>query len=168
MWLKVYMRITSKTRGPIEGECTQEGREKLIICHGMSHDVELPRDPASGFAAGAPIHHPFVVTTPIGAHTLRLIEACTAAEALDVDVLVYRINRMGEEEAYLTLKLTDATVVDNRIRFRETVLEENRACEHVEDVSFTYQKLTGRHELTKLEITQAWSGGGEKKIADSR
>jgi type VI secretion system secreted protein Hcp len=160
MWLKVYMRITSKTKGPIEGECTQEGREKLIMCHGVSHDVELPLDPASGLVAGAPVHHPLVVTTPIGAHTPRLIEACATAEGLDVDVEMYRINRMGEEESYLFLKLADATVVDNRIRFRETELEENRACEHVDDISFTYQTLTCRSALTRLEITQAWSRGG--------
>ena len=73
---------------------------------------------------------------------------------------MYRINRMGEEESYLFLKLADATVVDNRIRFRETELEENRACEHVDDISFTYQTLTCRSALTRLEITQAWSRGG--------
>jgi type VI secretion system secreted protein Hcp len=160
MWLKVYVRITSKTKGPIEGECTQEGREKLIMCFGVSHGVELPRDPESGLVEGASVHHPVVVTTPIGAHTPRLIEACATAEGLDVDVEIYRINRMGEEEAYLTFKLADATVAGNRIRFRETQLEENRACEQVDDVSFIYKTLTCRYELTKLEITQAWSAGG--------
>lgn len=158
MWLKVYMRVTSKTKGPIGGECMQDGREELIMCHGVGHDIELPRDPASGLAAGAPIHHPFTVTTSIGAHTPRLIEACATAEMLDVSVEMYRINRMGEEEGYLTFKLADATVVDNRIRFRETELEENRACAQVDDVSFTYRTLTCRYELTELEITQAWPG----------
>jgi type VI secretion system secreted protein Hcp len=162
MWLKAYMRITSKTKGPIDGESVQEGREKLIMCFGISHDVQLPRDPESGLVAGAPVHHPVVVTTSIGAHTPRLIEACATAEGLDVDVEMYRINRMGEEEGYLAFKLSDATVVDNRIRFRETQLEENRACEQVDDVSFIYKTLTCRYEPTKLEITQAWSGGGRK------
>jgi len=164
MWLKVYMRITSKTSGPIDGECTQEGREKLIMCYGVSHDVALPRDPTSGLVAGAPVHHPLVVTTPIGAHTPRLIEVCAKAEVLDVDIRMYRINRMGEEEAYLVFKLADAMVADNRIRFRETQLEEHRACEQVDDVSFTYETLTCRHEPTRLEIAQAWSGGGRTAV----
>jgi type VI secretion system Hcp family effector len=158
MWLKMYVRITSKTQGAIEGESAQEGREKLIVCYGINHAVELPWDKETGHPGGAPVHHPLVISTGIGAHTPRVIQACCAAEPLEVEVQMYRINRMGEEEPYLTMKLTDAIVVDNHVRYRERVLEENRACEHVEDISFTYGAITCRYAPTKLEVRQSWLG----------
>jgi type VI secretion system secreted protein Hcp len=150
MVLKIYMRVTSKKYGVIAGDNSQAGREKLIACFGVKHDLELARDAQTGLPAGRALHQPVVVTTAPGAHTPGIVRACEAADPVDVEITMYRINRMGEEEEYLTLRLSDALVVASRVRFRETVLEENRACEHVEDISFAGGKAVWSHAPARI------------------
>jgi len=150
MVLKIYMRVTSKKLGVIKGESSQAGRERLIVCHGVKHDIELARDAQTGLPAGRALHQPVVVTTAPGAHTPGITRACETADRVDVEIVMYRINRMGEEEEYLTLRISDALVVANRVRFRETELEENRACEHVEDISFASDKMVWVHSPARL------------------
>jgi len=159
MWLKMYMRVTGKDQGAIVGDCAQEGRQKMILCYGMAHDLELARDARGGLPAASAVHHPFTVTTHPGVHTPGIIRACCTAEPLEIEIRAYRVNRMGEEEPYLTIRLNNAVVADNRIRHREVQLEEHRAWEHVEDISFTYQTLTCLSEITKVETRQSWTGG---------
>ena len=170
MWTKMYMRIRTRDHGDIEGDCTQEGRQKLIWCLGVNHDVALPRprmgvmtpsdlvpgDARASLSSGhpssgghAPSHHPLTVTTLLGAHTPRVLEACCSAEPLDVEIGMYRINRMGEEEAFPTVKLKEAAIVDNRVRFLTTSIEENKAGEHVQDISFAYKTITWTYEPGK-------------------
>jgi type VI secretion system secreted protein Hcp len=163
MVLKIYMRVTSRKHGAIEGESVNEGREKLIVCYGLKHDMELVRDAQTGLPAGRALHHPVVVSTAPGAHTPGITRACETADPVDAEIVMYRINRMGEEEEYLTLRLSDAIVAANRVRFRETELEENRACEHVEDISFACDKVVWVHTPAKLPDLQGDAGGPQEQ-----
>jgi len=160
MVLKIYMRVTSRKHGAIAGESSQNGREKLIVCYGLKHDLELARDAQTGLPVGRAQHCPVVVSTAPGSHTPGITRACEAADPVDVEIVMYRINRMGEEEEYLTLRLSDALVVANRMRFRETVLEENRACEHVEDISFASDKVVWVHTPARTPSAEVEGPGG--------
>lgn len=160
MVLKIYMRVTSKKHGAIEGESVQEGREKLIVCYGLKHDMELARDAQTGLPAGHALHHPVVVSTAPGSHTPGITRACETADPVDVEITMYRINRMGEEEEYLTLRLSDALVAANRVRFREIALEENRACEHVEDISFACNQAVWVHTPPRQPGVEGEGPGG--------
>ena len=148
--------------GAIEGESSQEGREKLIVCYGVKHDLELEltRDAQAGLPAGCSAPPSGRSQCPPGSHTPGITRACEAADPVDVEIVMYRINRMGEEEEYLTLRLSDAIVAANRVRFRETVLEENRACEHVEDISFASDKVVWVHTPPRTPSAEVEGPGG--------
>jgi len=167
MVLKIYMRITSRKHGAIEGESNQEGREKLIVCYGVKHDIELARDTQTGLPAERALHHPVVVSTAPGSHTPGIARACEAADPVDVQIVMYRINRMGEEEEYLKICLSAALVVANRVRFREIALEENRACEHVEDISFVCDKVVWAHTPPRMPSTEVEGPRGQPATVTS-
>ena len=42
--MTIYMKVTGKNQGEIKGDCTQQGRENLILCYFMDHAVEIPKD----------------------------------------------------------------------------------------------------------------------------
>ena len=44
MAMTIYMKVTGKNQGEIKGDCTQQGRENLILCYFMDHTVEIPKD----------------------------------------------------------------------------------------------------------------------------
>jgi len=48
----IYMKVTGKNQGEIQGDCTQQGRENLILCYQMDHAVEIPKDTHTGLPTG--------------------------------------------------------------------------------------------------------------------
>jgi len=68
MAMTIYMKVTGKNQGEIKGDCTQQGRENLILCYFMDHTVEIPKDTHTGLPTGQRIHLPLKVITNMGKH----------------------------------------------------------------------------------------------------
>lgn len=156
MAMTIYMKIKAKKQGDIEGDCTQQGREKTILCYSMDHHVEIPRDTHTGLPTGQRIHKAITVSTHMGKHTPKLFQACTSGERMDVEINMFWINEKGQEEKYFTIKLEEAIVVDAREWFPATFLEENKPYKHMNDFSFTYETIIWTYVPDGIEAQDSW------------
>ena len=156
MAMTTYMTIKGKNQGDIQGDCTQQGRENTILCYSIDHHVEIPRDTHTGLATGQRIHCPFRVTTDIGKQTPKVFQACCTGEHVDVELQMFRINEKGQEEKYFTIKLQNAIVVDSRVWYPETFLEENKPYKHMQDITFTYETIIWTQTIDGIEAQDSW------------
>jgi type VI secretion system secreted protein Hcp len=156
MAMTSYMTIKGKNQGDIQGDCSQQGRENTIIVYSMDHSVEIPRDTHTGLATGQRIHHSFNVITHMGKQTPKIFQACCTGEHMDVEINMFRINEKGQEEKYFTIKLANAIVVDSREFYPETFLEEFKPYRHMQEIKFTYEKITWTDNVDSIEAEDDW------------
>ena len=114
MAMTIYMKATGKNQGEIQGDCTQQGRENMVLCYSMDHAVEIPKDTHTGLPTGQRIHLPLKVITNMGKHTPKFFQACCTGEHLDVEITFFRISERGQEEKYFTIKLKEGIIVKSR------------------------------------------------------
>ena len=128
MALTMYMKVTGKNQGEIKGSCDQGGDKKdKILVYAMDHKVEIPKDTHTGLPTGQRIHHPF-----------------------------YRIKPTGEEELYYKITINDAVIVEMGENTPTTFLAENKPYHDMEDVSFTYSKITWSYTDGNIEFNDDW------------
>ncbi|RPZ98033.1 type VI secretion system tube protein Hcp, partial [Pseudomonas aeruginosa] len=98
---------------------------------GFNHEVIIPRDPQSGQPTGQRVHKPVVITKVFDKASPLLLAALTSGERLTkVEIQWYRTSAAGTQEHYYT-----------------TVLE---------DVHFTYRKITWTHEVSGTSGSDDW------------
>ncbi|MEO3690531.1 type VI secretion system tube protein TssD [Roseateles paludis] len=133
------------SKGDIKGDSRVKGREDAIVVIAASHELNSPRDAASGLPSGKRQHRPFVITKELDRSTPLLRHALVTNETLpSATIDFYRPTPRGGlavEEKYLTIKLTNASIATIR-----QVMLNNKNPELVryaqnEEVSFTYQKI---------------------------
>jgi len=152
-----YLKLEGKNQGKIEGDCTQKGREKSILVYAIDHTVEIPRDNLTGLPTGQRIHKPFVVTKHVDPASPLLYQACTSGEQMKTwELDYYHINEKGQEELYFQVKLEDAIVVNIHHYKLNTLVEENKQFLDMEDVAFTYSKITWSHKTANKEAEDDW------------
>ena len=162
MALTSYLSLEGKSQGAIEGDCVQKGREKTILVQEIAHAVEIPRDLQSGLPTGQRIHHPFVITKAIDEASPLLYQACTAGEQMaNWELQYFRINETGNEENYYTVKLENAIIVNIKHYKPMAFMEENKPFRDMEEVSFTYEKITWTHNIGSKEASDDWKEPNE-------
>ncbi|KAF1077361.1 Hcp family type VI secretion system effector [Halodesulfovibrio sp. MK-HDV] len=159
MALTAYMKVTGKSQGEIKGDCTQAGDKKdRILLYGMDHSVEIPKDTHTGLPTGQRIHKPFTVTKHKDKASPKLFQACCKGEQLTAEIDFYHISPSGEEQKYYTIKMEEAIIVDMRENTPLTFLTENKPYHDMEEVSFTYSKITWTYADGNIEFTDSWKG----------
>lgn len=157
MAMTSYMKLEGKTQGNIEGDCSQTGREGMILIYRVKHDVEIPRDVHTGLPTGQRIHHPLVVTKHFDKGTPKLYQACTSGEQFKtVELQYFRINEKGQEEHYFTIKLENAILVSMQAYKPLTFLEENKPYHDMEELQFTYSKIIWTYVPDGIEAEDDW------------
>ncbi len=159
------LTITGEVQGQIEGSCEMEGREDTILVQAFDHLVEIPAD-ERGVPSGRRVHRPLTITKEIDIATPKLYQAlCTGEFLTDVTLEWYRLDGMGQQEQYFTIQLENALI--SRIRpWVPNVLDRaNETLRHMEDVSFTYEKIIWTWEPDGIEFEDTWlageAGGGQ-------
>lgn len=134
----LFLTVKGQNQGDIKGGVTQRGLENSIGINAWSHEVVSPRDAASGQATGKRQHKPFVITKRIDKATPKLYAALTQNEQLaTVELKFFRPSLTTKaQELYFTVKLENAHISNITNRTDPTSGRE------VEEVSFTYQKIT--------------------------
>lgn len=157
MAMTSYLTLEGANQGKIEGDCTQKGRENMILVYGVDHSVEIPRDIHTGLATGQRIHHPLVITKHVDPASPLLYQACTTGERMKTWQLdYYQINEKGQEELYFTVQLESAIVVNMHHYKPVTFVEANKPYHDMEEVSFTYEKITWSHKVANKEAVDDW------------
>jgi type VI secretion system secreted protein Hcp len=157
MSLTAYLAVKGKNQGDIKGDCPQGGDKKdKIIVYAVEHSVEIPKDTHTGLPTGQRIHNPFTVVKHKDLSSPKLFKACSTGEQCDVTLDQYRIKPDGTEEKFFTVKLEEAIVVTMREYTPMTFIPENKPYHDMEEVSFTYSKITWTYNDGNIEYVDNW------------
>jgi len=139
------------------GNIYQEGHEDQILVQGFAHDVTIPRDPQSGQPTGQRIHKPLMISKVFDKSSPLIFSALTSGETLTKCRLEwYRTSSSGTQEHYFTIELEDAIVVDVQSRMPNCQDPEHAHFTHLEDVFFSYRKITWTHEVAGTSASDDW------------
>ncbi len=158
MAMPCHLSLNGNTQGKIEGSCDISGREGTILVYSMDHLINIPRDTHTGLPTGKRIHGALKITKEIDKSSPKLFQALSSGEQFSEVLLdYYRISPQGTEEKYYTIKLENAIIVDVRAWFPETLVKNNEPFKHMEDVSFSYEKIIWTWVPDGIEAEDSWS-----------
>ncbi|MEB0207408.1 Hcp family type VI secretion system effector [Pseudomonas sp. CCC3.1] len=161
-----YMSVTGEKQGLITkgaftaesvGNSYQEGHEDQFMVQGFSHEMIIPRDPQSGQPTGQRIHKPLCITKVFDKSSPLLLAALTSGERMsEVVIQWFRTSSTGTQEHYYTTKLEDAIIVDIKDYMHNCQDPANSHFTHLQDVQFTYRKITWTHEVGGTSGSDDW------------
>ncbi|MFZ1985146.1 MAG: Hcp family type VI secretion system effector [Desulfatitalea sp.] len=161
-----YLTVEGTSQGAITqgtftqdsvGNVYQEGHENEILVEAFSHTVSIPRDPQSGQPTGQRVHKPLVITKVFDKSSPLLYTALTTGERLTKCKLkFYRTSAEGNQEHYFTIELEDSIIVDINAYMPNCQDPTKSHFTHLEDVAFTYRKITWTHEVGGTSGSDDW------------
>jgi len=157
MAMPSHLSLEGQKQGKIEGSCTQKGREGTILVYALEHEIDIPRDTHSGLPTGKRHHGSLKITKEFDKSSPKLYQAlCTGEQCKSVLLDFYRISPKGTEEKYFTIKLENAIIVNVRAWYPATIVQANQAFHHMEDVSFSYEKIIWTWVPDGIEAEDSW------------
>jgi len=139
------------------GNIFQEGHEDEILVQAFDHQVIIPRDPQSGQPTGQRVHKPLKITKVFDKSSPLIFTALTSGERLKECTLKwFRTSASGTQEHYYTIKLEDAIIVDVQSSMANCQDPNMAHFTHLEDVYFTYRKITWTHEVSGTSGSDDW------------
>jgi len=155
----VFVSITGQRSGVIRGEVIQKGREGLHQVLDIDMTVVSPRDAASGLATGKRQHKPLMIIKRVNAGSPQLFAAIATNENLPVvRIDFWEANRLG------TAGGSGAEVQTQTITLQNANIASWRQYMHpelglIEEVQFTYQKITIENKPGKTSGQDDWQAG---------
>jgi len=112
MSYQAHIKIKGTKQGQFKGEGIQDKRKDMWIpVLSFGHQVQSPRDIATGGASGKRQHGPVTIVKEWGAASPQGLAALCTNELLpEVQCEFTKTKDSGEEYVYHTIKLTNATV----------------------------------------------------------
>jgi type VI secretion system secreted protein Hcp len=142
MALNSYLKLKGQKQGDIKGGVTQKGREGKILVMAFDHEIQSPRDPASGLPTGKRIHRPFTITKEIDKSSPLLYSVLVNNETITVwELQCFAAKSSGAEVNNYTVTLTNARIVDIASNMLNNKVPENAKMPIMEEVNFAYQKI---------------------------
>jgi type VI secretion system secreted protein Hcp len=139
------------------GNIYQDGHADEILVQAFNHNIITPRDPQSGQVTGQRVHKPMVITKVFDKSSPLLYVALCSGELLNECVLkFYRTSADGMQEHYFSIKLIDAVIVDIKSYMPNCQDPGQTHFTHLEDVSFTYRKISWTHEVAGTSGDDDW------------
>ena len=139
------------------GNVYQEGHEDQILVQAFSHQIIIPRDPQSGQPTGQRVHKPLMISKVFDKSSPLILNALTSGEILDsCHIAWYRTSSAGTQEHYFSIELADAVIVEVQSRMPSCQDPNMSHFTHLEDVYFTYRKITWTHEVSGTSGSDDW------------
>lgn len=152
-----YLVLEGQNQGKIEGSNKIKGHEGKILVQAVEHAIEIPKSPQTGLPTGKRIHCPMTVTKEIDKSSPKLFQALTSGEQMKEVVLeYYRISPKGMEEKYYSVKLQNAIITSIRSWMPNCLVPADKQMGHMEDVSFTYEKIVWTFDADGIEAEDSW------------
>ena len=157
MALQAHMTVEGTEQGKIEGGSQLKGREGTIEVQQFVHEVCMPHDSNTGTPTGSALHKPLTVCKSFDKASPKLHKALAHGERLkSVELKWYRIKPDGKQEHYYTHRLEDAIVVSIKPYMRNRLDRDSEEYQHMEEVSFTYRKVTWTWEPEGIGAEADW------------
>ena len=142
----------------IEGEVRQKGREGWMEIFGFSHEINSPRDAASGLPTGKRQHMPFRVVIRQSQATPLLLQAQSRNQVIpEVKVLFFRPSgTTGLEQQYFTYTLKNARITSYRTWAPNK--QDPAAAPYLpsSELAFTYETITTTYVDGGIEHSDDW------------
>lgn len=161
-----YLTVEGQNQGSITsgtftqesvGNVYQEGHEDEILVEAFNHQVTIPRDPQSGQPTGQRVHKPLIITKVFDKSSPLLYTALTSGEQLTkCELKFFRTSADGQQEHYYTIELEDAIIVDITAYMPNCQDPAQAHFTHLEDVAFSYRKITWTHEAGGTSGSDDW------------
>jgi type VI secretion system secreted protein Hcp len=134
----------------------QDAHKDEVMVQAFSHEMTIPRDPQSGQPTGQRLHKPLIITKVFDKASPLLLQALTSGELItNVEIKWYR-TKAGAQEHYYTTTLEDALIVHIKDYMHNCQDPANSQFTHLEDVHFTYRKITWTHEASGTSGSDDW------------
>ncbi|WP_296223986.1 Hcp family type VI secretion system effector [Ralstonia sp. UBA689] len=157
MPMPCYLILEGETQKEIKGSSKAQGHEGKILVQAVDHTIEIPKSPQTGLPTGKRVHGPMTLTKEIDVASPKLFQALTSGEQMKhVTLEYYRISPKGTEEKYYTVKLENAILTSVRAWTPNCLSSANQQMGHMEDVSFTYEKISWTFEPEGIETQDSW------------
>ncbi len=157
MPMPCYLTLEGQNQGKIEGSNKVRGHEGKILLQAVDHTIEIPKSPQTGLPTGKRVHGAMTLTKEIDKSSPKLFQALASGEQMkDVTLEFYRISPKGTEEKYYTVKLSNAILTNMKSWTPNCLSPENKQMGHMEDLSFTYEKITWTYEPDGIEAEDSW------------
>jgi len=161
-----YLTIEGETQGLITagtfteesvGNSWQQGHEDEIIVQAYESNIHVPTDLQSGRPTAQRVHECFIITKVFDKSSPKLYRALTSGERLPkCELKWYRTSPAGAQEHYFSQILEDAIITKIKSYMPNCQDPNNGTFTHLEDVTFTYRKITWKHEVCGTEAEDDW------------
>lgn len=161
-----YLSMEGNTQGNITegsmgedsvGSIGQEAHVDEVLVEAFNHEINIPTDPQSGQPAGQRVHKPLVITKVFDKSSPKLYNACASGERMKkVLIKWWRTAADGTQQHYFTHELEEAVIVNIKAYMPNCQDPGKAQFTHLEDVSFTYRKITWTHEKCGTSGADDW------------
>jgi type VI secretion system secreted protein Hcp len=147
MALNAYLTLKGQKQGTISGSVTQRGHENSILIHSFSHEIDSPRDPASGLPTGKRMHKPVFFLKEVDKSSPLLWNALTNNENLtSVQIQfwapgVAATGTTAPEKQIYTVTLTNASIASMLQSMPNNLDASATKLALQEEITLTYQKI---------------------------
>jgi type VI secretion system secreted protein Hcp len=164
MAYEFYVKTKGQTQGPFKGESPRKGHTEKAAGISYQHEINSPRDVATGLPSGKRQHKAIKFTKEWGASSPQYFQALVTNENLSEVVLEFiKTTKEGKEDIYYVIKLTNATV--SNIRYMTGVGESAGSAKttstydthELEEISLTYEKIDVEHKIATTAASDDWN-----------
>lgn len=140
----------------IRGSSDVMDREGSIELRGLTHNLSIPTDGATGKLTGTRKHAPFLFEKEIDSSSPYLYKAVATGQTLQsAELKFYNISYAGQEVEYFNILLEGVKVVSVTPVVHDTRTVTGTG--HMESVQLRYEKITWLYKDGNVQFTDAWS-----------
>ncbi|HGJ67449.1 TPA: Hcp family type VI secretion system effector [bacterium] len=158
MPMPFHLYMTGENQGNIsEGACDIQGREDSILCQAFDHNVHIPYDIQTGSTTAKRVHDAIKITKVFDKSSPKLYQALCTGETITEAVLKFFKVIGSTETHYFSIKIEDGRLVSIKPWVPNCLDPTKATFTHMEDVSFTYRKITWTWEVDGIESEDDWT-----------
>jgi type VI secretion system secreted protein Hcp len=163
MAYEFYVTVKAQTQGDFKGESPRKPHAAKAAGISYQHEINSPRDVATGLPSGKRQHKPIRFTKEWGASSPQYFQALVTNELLPSVLFEFiKTTKEGKEDIYYTIKLVNATI--SNIRYMTGTGESAGSAKttstydthELEEISFTYQRIEVEHKVGKTSAIDDW------------
>jgi len=140
----------------IRGDSDVQYREGSIELRGLTHNLSIPTDSATGKLTGTRKHAPFLFEKEIDSSSPYLYKAVATGQTLQsAEFKFYNINDAGQEEEYFNILLAGVKVVSISPHVHDT--RKITDIGHMESVQLRYERITWKIVDGNIQYTDSWN-----------
>lgn len=147
----------------IKGDSSQTslGREDSIECTSFESIVKAKRDAASGMATGRRVFDPLLIRKRIDKATPLISKAMCNNEKIHGVFRFFRPNPAGDgtTEQFFTVEIDEGRIAGQKIVSPDVMRSDEATDFPLEEVTFTFNKITWTHEPKGPSHVDSWREG---------